>query len=116
MLEPMALLLDSFWRAMAYCVHPRVIVLSLLPLLLMAILALGLGYFYWDAAVQYAQALLQAPGLMSSFWNTRKYPAGDILELLFSSRRVLRGCWVLSELVSDTCTAAKRWKHSLDRA
>ncbi|WP_288042648.1 EI24 domain-containing protein [Simplicispira sp.] len=69
MLEPMALLLDSFWRAMAYCVHPRVIMLSLLPLLLMAISALVLGYFYWDAAVQYAQALLQAPGLMSSFWN-----------------------------------------------
>ena len=28
----MNLFLDSFWRAIAYCVHPRVIVLSLLPL------------------------------------------------------------------------------------
>ena len=31
----MALLLDSFWRAVAYCVRPRVIALSFLPLLIM---------------------------------------------------------------------------------
>jgi hypothetical protein len=47
----MSLLLDSFWRAVAYCFHPRVIGLSLLPLLLMVLLALGLGYFFWDSAV-----------------------------------------------------------------
>ena len=47
----MNLLLDSFWRAAAYCLHPRVILLSLLPLVLMAAGALGLGYFFWDAAV-----------------------------------------------------------------
>lgn len=44
-------LLDSFWRAAAYCLHPRVIGLSVLPLVLMVALALGLGYFFWDAAV-----------------------------------------------------------------
>ena len=43
---PMRLLLDSFWRAVAYCLRPRVIVLSLLPLALMVALAAGLGYFY----------------------------------------------------------------------
>ena len=47
----MTLLLDSFWRAAAYCLHPRVILLSLLPLLLTAGLALALGWFYWEAAV-----------------------------------------------------------------
>ena len=47
----MNLLLDSFWRAAAYCLHPRVILLSLLPLLLMAALALGVGYFFWEAAL-----------------------------------------------------------------
>ena len=47
----MQLLLDSFWRAVAYCLHPRVIVLSLLPLLLMVVAAAGLGYFFWDSAV-----------------------------------------------------------------
>ena len=47
----MSLLLDSFWRAVAYCLHPRVIVLSLLPLVVMALIGLGLGYFFWDSAV-----------------------------------------------------------------
>ena len=51
MLAAMGLLLDSFWRAAAYCLRPRVIALSLLPLVLMAVLAMGLGYFYWDVAV-----------------------------------------------------------------
>jgi hypothetical protein len=46
------LLLDSFWRAVAYCLHPRVITLSLLPLLVMAGLALGLGWLFWAGAVE----------------------------------------------------------------
>ena len=44
-------LADAAWRAAAYCLHPRVIALSLLPLVLVAGLALGLGYFYWEGAV-----------------------------------------------------------------
>lgn len=47
----MSLFLDSFWRAVAYCLHPRVIGLSLLPLVLMVLLAGGLGYFFWDSAI-----------------------------------------------------------------
>ena len=47
----MTLLFDSFWRAAAYCLHPRVILLSLAPLLLMAGLALGIGYFFWEPAI-----------------------------------------------------------------
>ena len=41
-------LLDSFWRAAMYCLHPRVIALSILPLVIMAVVSLGLGYFFWD--------------------------------------------------------------------
>ena len=52
----MKLLFDSFWRAAAYCLHPRVIVLSLLPLVLMAGLALGLGYFFWESAIDAVRA------------------------------------------------------------
>ena len=51
MLVGMGLLLDSFWRAAAYCLRPRVMALSLLPLLLMVALALGLGHFDCDPAV-----------------------------------------------------------------
>lgn len=42
---------DAFWRAVAYCLHPRVMALSLLPLVLLVLLSLGLGYFFWHSAV-----------------------------------------------------------------
>ena len=54
----MKLLLDSFWRAAAYCLHPRVIFLSLVPLVLMAMLALGLGYFFWESALDAVRGAL----------------------------------------------------------
>ncbi len=47
----MSKLLDSFWRAALYCLHPRVIALSILPLIIMALISLGLGYFFWDEAM-----------------------------------------------------------------
>lgn len=47
----MKLTIDAFWRAAAYCLHPRVIWLSLLPLLTAALLSVGLAHFYWDDAV-----------------------------------------------------------------
>lgn len=62
-------LFDSFWRALAYCLRPRVVVLSLLPLLLTSMLALGLGYFYWHPAVQVAHAWLTGPGWMGTVWG-----------------------------------------------
>lgn len=52
-------LLDSFWRAGAYCLHPKVIALSLLPLLIGVAVALGLGWFYWEAAVAGVRATLE---------------------------------------------------------
>jgi hypothetical protein len=62
----MKLVLDSFWRAAAYCLHPRVIALSLLPLLLMVGLALGLGYLFWDSTQLAINAWLEG-----SVWMTR---------------------------------------------
>ncbi len=52
-------LLDSFWRAGAYCLHPKVIGLSLLPLLIGIALTLGLGWLYWEAAVAGVRATLE---------------------------------------------------------
>ncbi|MDP2415922.1 MAG: EI24 domain-containing protein [Hydrogenophaga sp.] len=63
----MSLLFDSFWRAVAYCMHPRVIALSFVPLVLMVALSFGLGYFYWEAAVASVSAWLQAYELMQAF-------------------------------------------------
>ncbi len=65
----MNLLLDSFWRAVAYCMHPRVIVLSLLPLLLMVPLALGLGYLYWEPAIDWVRAWLESSSIINSAWT-----------------------------------------------
>lgn len=50
MLRPMTLLLDSFWRALAYLLMPRVIGLSLLPLLIAGGLTIGWAYWFWDGA------------------------------------------------------------------
>ena len=64
----MGLLLDSFWRALAYCLHKRVIAWSLLPLLAMALLTWVLGYFFWADAVQRVQSLLDGVGWLHSIW------------------------------------------------
>jgi len=62
----MSALLDAFWRAAAYCLHPRVIALSLLPLFIAAALSVGLGYFYWEAAVANVRATLEAWSLVAT--------------------------------------------------
>jgi hypothetical protein len=61
-------LLDSFWRAAMYCLMPRVIGLSLIPLVLTVLLAGSLGYFYWDGAVQSVQLWLESSSWLNSIW------------------------------------------------
>ncbi len=51
MLCGMSQILDAWWRAAAYCMHPRVILLSLLPVVLAGSLAFGLSWLYWEQAV-----------------------------------------------------------------
>ncbi|MGZ8259920.1 MAG: EI24 domain-containing protein [Caldimonas sp.] len=57
-------LIDSFWRAAAYCVHPKVIALSILPLVLVGGMAAALGYFFWEAAVAGVRATLADAALL----------------------------------------------------
>lgn len=65
MRAPMGLLLDSGLRAFCYCLRGRVIALSLLPMVLMLVLAAGLAYFYWHEAVHAMRTLLDAWGVSS---------------------------------------------------
>lgn len=42
-----------------YCLHPRVIALSILPLIIMATISLALGYFFWDNAMVFVGSYLE---------------------------------------------------------
>ena len=65
----MRLLIESFWRAAFYCLYPRVIFLSLLPLVLTVVLAGALGYWFWDGAVGQVRVWLEASSLLGSVWQ-----------------------------------------------
>ncbi|MEO6972080.1 MAG: EI24 domain-containing protein [Rhodoferax sp.] len=65
----MALFLDSFWRAVAYCLRPRVIALSFLPLIIMVALALGLGYFFWTPALDWVRGVLDSSVWLTHLWS-----------------------------------------------
>lgn len=69
MLAPMGLLFDAFWRAAAYCLLPRVIAMSLLPLLLIATLAMSLSHFYWSDSVLGMQSLLESTAFLATLWR-----------------------------------------------
>ncbi len=65
----MKLLIDSFWRAAMYCLYPRVIGLSFLPLVLIVALSWLLGYLYWDTAVTGVRAWLDASSWLTVVWR-----------------------------------------------
>ena len=60
--------LDAFWRSVAYCLHPRVIFLSFLPLVLMVTLTGALGYFFWEPAVDRIRLGLESFAVLESAW------------------------------------------------
>lgn len=62
----MKLMFDAFWRALAYCLHPKVLALSLLPFLLGGGLALGLGWLYWESAVAGMRGWLEGLSLVEA--------------------------------------------------
>ena len=45
--------------------HPRVIALSFLPLVLMVTLSLGIGYFFWDTALDLVRGQMEASTVVS---------------------------------------------------
>lgn len=69
MLAGMGLLLDSFWRALAYCLQPRVILLSLLPLVLVVSLTAGLFWLFWDDALVSLRGWLSDWALLDSLYR-----------------------------------------------
>ncbi len=60
----MSAVFDAAWRAAAYCLLPRVILLSLLPLLLAAGITFALGWFFWEAALASTRGALESWALL----------------------------------------------------
>jgi hypothetical protein len=96
----MSLLLDAFWRAVAYCLHVRVIVLSLLPLILMVGLTGVLGYFFWESALDRIGALLESSALIKTAWGwlesvgagTLKSVLGPMIVIAFATPVIVIAC------------------------
>ena len=59
-------LLDAFWRAVAYCLHPRVILWSLLPLAVAGGAAAVLGWAYWEGTVAAVRGTLEEWSLVAA--------------------------------------------------
>lgn len=62
----MSKLLDSFWRAVLYCLHPRVILLSLVPVIAMVAVWLMLGSVYLDDALRAVRTSLESHELLDA--------------------------------------------------
>lgn len=96
-------MLGAAWRALAYCLHPRVIYLSLLPLLLAALALGGLSWWGWSdgvAAVRHALDSWEISHLMLQ-WLDRAGLSGlrtalaPLLLVLMVVPLVLIGCLLL---------------------
>lgn len=62
-------LLDSFWRALVYCMHPRIIVMSLVPLMLLALIVMGLAYFFGQSALDAVRYGLDSSVGLGVVWH-----------------------------------------------
>ncbi len=62
-------LFDSFWRAAAYCLNPKVIALSLAPLVIVGGAAALLGNFFWEPAVASVRATLEGWSLLAVLFS-----------------------------------------------
>jgi hypothetical protein len=62
-------LFDSFWRAAVYCLHPKVIALSLAPLVIVGGTAAVLGNFFWESAVASVRATLEGWSLLAVLFS-----------------------------------------------
>ena len=79
----MRLFLDSFWRAVGYCLMPRVIVLSLLPLAMLLTVTVSWAYFYWEPTQVLVRDMLASWQMLQSMTDwLRENGAGDLQGVL----------------------------------
>ncbi|WP_370679051.1 EI24 domain-containing protein [Comamonas sp. GB3 AK4-5] len=69
MLAGMHLLFTSLARALGHCLHRKVVAWSLLPLLLMAVLAMLLSWLFWQPALQWTVQSLEGVSWLGRVWD-----------------------------------------------
>lgn len=69
MLAGMQMMFDALWRALADCLRGKVIAWSLFPLLLVALMGLLVGIFWWDGAVTIVQSWLERASWLQWLWS-----------------------------------------------
>ena len=73
---------DAFWRACGYCLHPRLILWSLLPLLFAGGAAALLGWAYWEGTVAAVRATLEQWSLVASMLRWLESVGAEQLRML----------------------------------
>ncbi|MFM2112664.1 MAG: hypothetical protein RLZZ271_1324, partial [Pseudomonadota bacterium] len=98
---------DAFWRALAYCLLPKVLLLSLLPVVAMVALVWVLSYFFWVPAVDAAANWLQGINSLGTIlnwlesWGLMRIRAvmAPALVLLLALPVIVMGCLYLAALL-----------------
>ena len=91
---------DAFWRAAAYCLRPRVILMSMLPLLPMLFGTVLLGYFFWLPAVGAVHQLLESTQLLKSAWDWLEQAGMGSLKSVMANLLLLFGVTPLIVITS----------------
>ncbi len=65
----MKLVLDALWRAAVYCLLPRVMLLSVLPLVLCVGITGLLGYFFWESGTAFTYAVLDRWSILQPIYR-----------------------------------------------
>lgn len=74
----MNLIFDALWRALADCLRGRVIAWSLFPLALLAVMAVLVGFFWWDGAVTSVQSWLEQARWLQWLWSAMGVASGSV--------------------------------------
>ena len=80
----MSAIFDAFWRAVVHCMHPRVILWSLLPLLLAGGLVGVLGWAYWESTVAGVRGALEQWSLVAAMLKWLDTVGGGALRSLLA--------------------------------
>jgi hypothetical protein len=77
-------IVDAGWRAALACLHPRVILWSLLPLLLSGAVVAGLGWLYWEPAVAAVRRFIEQWSLVAALLQWLESVGGGGLRALIA--------------------------------